>query len=196
MRGRRLFVSRTRVRLALSLSLSLSRTSILINNPIYTFTLVVFHCIVSSLGLEGHGLQDELCKPSHYHNKEGFWNLFEILCLDWKEDKCQKFDKIFWQVFWNIIEISHTSLLLRYSKHWKKSGKKVYAKFLVIFRTCSGTFTTNIFETLQKYFSYDYKKSCLYISTIIPEKVSETFIEIFHASFLLRYSKRWTKSNR
>ena len=63
-------------------------------------------------------------------------------------------------------------------------------------------------------FSKSYEKSCRNITTIIPENVSETFlqyfvnftdssgkfratfIKIFHESFLLRYLKHYTKFNR
>ena len=79
---------------------------------------------------------------------------------------------------------------------------------------------TNIFATLKTYFSKYYSKCCVKIPTIITRKVFETFlkyfvyildrahknstkysgqfgatfIEIFHASFLLRYLKYYTKS--
>ena len=84
-----------------------------------------------------------------------------------------------------------------------------------IFTSRSQTSSTNISTILQKYFPKDYKKSCINIRTVIVQKVSEkflkyfmygshftkffgkfnaTFIEIYHASFLLRYLKHYKQN--
>ena len=104
-------------------------------------------------------------------------------------------------------------------KYCTKSCRNFSEKFREIFRSRSQTFSTNISTTVQKYFPKDYKKCCVNIPTIIARKVPEkflkyfvyglsrglkhftkcfgkfnaTFIEIFHASFLLRYLKHYTQ---
>ena len=130
---------------------------------------------------------------------------------------------MFWQfwsnIYWNILGKLPLKILV--TSHIK-SSRTVCTKFLEIFRSRSKNFWTNTSTTMQKCFPKDYRKCCVNIPTIIARKVSETFlkyfvygldrghkhstkcsgkfaatfIEIFHASFLLRYLKYCTKSCR
>ena len=125
-----------------------------------------------------------------------------------------KFHKMFWQVcgniYWNILRNLSVMILEILHKILQKLFFKVSWNIQISFTN----FLPNISTTLQKYFPIDYKKCCVNIPIIITGKVSETylkyfvngldghrhfskcfgkfvatFIEIFHASFLLRYSK-------
>ena len=91
----------------------------------------------------------------------------------------EKFTKYFCKFSESYIEIFHRSSMLRHLKHYTISCRMLYAKFFETLITWSGTFSTNIFETLQKYFSYDYKKNCANTPTIITKKVAETFLKYF-----------------
>ena len=133
-----------------------------------------------------------------------------------------KFHEMFWQVCGNIYWNISRNLPVKILEILHKILQKLFCKVSWNIQISVTNFLHNISTTLQKYFPKDYKQCFVNIPTIITRKVSETFlkyfvygldrghkhstkcsgkfaatfIEIFHATFLLRYLKYCTKSCR
>ena len=149
-----------------------------------------------------------MCKYSYYHNRVGFGNFSEIFSV-WIPQRTQTFHGMFWEVFYKIYW--HILLPVKILQTLYKMLQKLFSKSFSKYSYPRNNFLNQYFYNLAQTFSVRLQEMLRKRPIIITGNVSETFlkyfvngldrhkhftkffgkfvatfIEIFHASFLLR----------